>query len=233
MKFRLLAFALFSITTATYADIFSDIFSILDRIENINHEIGGNTNNISQNTLDQLNELKSEWRKLSKAYGMSDNKVDQQARLWSANDWNDVLKQASGGNAQRFQELMHSYQSLYPTLEKGNTKVIDMTTLNANSYKQSASTYQAALGASAYTYNDINIRISKLETLLSQVDNESKNQNEKAAIDLNSRLIAELGFIQLELLKLQSIKLQMDATKNQSEFNNTTIDRQFTHYQLP
>ncbi len=232
MKYRFI-FCLLLCTTTTYADIFTDIFHILNRLENINQEIDSNTNNISQNTLGQLNELKSEWKKLTAAYGMSDSKLEQQARLWSANDWNEVLTQASGGNAQRFQELMRSYQSLYPTLEKGVAKPIDINLLNANSYKQSASTYQAALGASAYTYNDINSRISKLETLLSQVDNEGKNQNEKAAIDLNSRLTAEVGFIQLELLKLQSIKLQMDATKNQSEFNNTTIDRQFTHYQLP
>lgn len=233
MKYGFLTLLFLSITSSGYADIFSDIFNILDRIENINQEIDSNTNNVSQNTLDQLTELKSEWKKLSQAYGMSDTKADQQARLWSANDWNDVLKQASGGNAQRFQELMRSYKTLYPTLEKGAAKPLDSSALTATSYTQSASTYHAALAASAYSYDDINTRIGKLENLLSSVDNERKNQNEKSAIDLNSRLTAEVGFIQLELLKLQSIKLQMDATKNQSEFNNITIDRQFTHYQLP
>ena len=66
-----------------------------------------------------------------------------------------------------------------------------------------------------------------------QVDDASKNQNEKAAIDLNSRLVAELGFIQLELLKLQSIHTQLVATKQQSDFNADTIDKQFTEYQQP
>lgn len=235
MKYRCMFLLLLSITTTTttYANIFSDLLGLLNRLESIHQGIDSNTQSISQNTLNQVNELKSEWKKLTQAYGMSDTKLEQQARLWSADEWNEVLKQASGGNAQRFQELMRSYQSLYPTLEKGATKPIDISTLNANSYTQSASTYKVALGASAYTYNDINARIQKLEQLLSLVDNEAKNQNEKAAIDLNSRLTAEVGFIQLELLKLHSIQLQMDATKNQGELNSTTIDRQFTHYQLP
>ena len=108
--------------------------------------------------------------------------------------------------------------------------MINEDKLVSTSYSQKGQTYKAALATSAYSYDDINNQIKKIETVLAQVDDAGKNQNEKAAIDLNSRLVAELGFIQLQMLKLQSIHTQMDATKNQGELNNDTVDKVFTEY---
>ncbi len=222
-----------SIPTFAIDDPLDDILSILEDMEQVQAKMSGDTGNISTNTKEEYDELKDEWAALTRAYGMGDNPNDQNARLWSANDWNSVLEQASGGNADRFQQLMQSYAALYPTLQKGQTQPIDPSKLVNTTYTQSGQTYNAALSSSAYIYDDINNRINKLETILAQVDDANKNQNEKAAIDLNSRLVAELGFIQLEMLKLQSVHTQMEATKDQGELNDDTLDKQFTDYQQP
>lgn len=190
-----------------------------------------NTVSIASNTAAQLKELRNEWQKLSQSYGMADAYGDQSARLWSSDDWNAVLQQASGGNSARLQQLMQSYSKMYPRLKKGG-QPIDPETLTDTTYQQSGETYNAALSTSAYTYDDINNQIKKIESLLAQVDNTSKNQNIKSSMDLNSRLVAELSFIQLQMLKLQSVHTQMDATKNQAEFNADTLDKQFVNYQL-
>lgn len=214
------------------ADPIDDVLDILEQMEKMQAQMGVDTSNISSNTMNQLNEVKSEWEKLTQSYGMADTKADQNARLWSADDWNAVLQQASGGNNARLQELMQSYSALYPILKTEQGGTINPDKLVSTNYTQKGQTYNAALSTSAYTYDDINNQIGKVETLLADVDNTGKNQNEKAAMDLNSRLVAELAFIQLQMLKLQSIHTQMEATKNQSEFNEDTLDKQFTEYQL-
>ena len=215
----------------TMDDPITDIINLLTNMESYEKQLSLDSPNIANFTQGQLTELQNEWTALSKSYGMSDTENQQNARLWSADDWNAVLTQASGGNNARFQQLMQSYSTMYPTLQNGNP--VNAKQLVDTSYQQQGNTYRAALAASAYTYDDINSHIQTLENILHQVDDASKNQNEKAAIDLNSRLVAELGFIQLELLKLQSIHTQLVATKQQSDFNANTIDKQFTEYKQP
>ena len=209
-------------------DPLSDIIEILGQLEVLQGQISVNTGIISANSILQLKEVQDQWAALTKTYGMDDTKADQNARLWSANDWNQILTQAAGGNNSRFQQLMQSYSKMYPNLN--NTKHINATALVNTTYQQSGETDNAALATSAYTYDEINNHINNLESVLHQVDDTNKNQNEKAAIDLNSRLTAELGFINLEMLKLQSIHTQLDATQDQSEFNQNTLDKQFTGY---
>ncbi len=227
----------FFIATLPYAgsvqaDPIDDVLNILEQMQDVQNKMSMDTGNIAGNTLNQLNELKDEWKKLSQSYGMGDNADDKSARLWSADDWTQVLEQASGGNNERFKQLMQSYSQTYPVLQKGQTGTIDPKKLVSDTYTQEGKTYNAALSVSAYTYDDVNNRVGKLETLLAKVDDANKNQNEKAAMDLNSRLMAELGFIQLEMLKLQSVHTQMEATRNQGELNADTRDKQFTNYKF-
>lgn len=212
------------------ADDFGDIADQLAQIAKTESEIYTNTTDIVNTGKQQFDQSMSEWNAMTQSYGMKDSSSDQTARLWSADQWDSVLEQASGGNNSRFQELMQSYSSKYPILKDAN-QTINPAQLAGSTYTQEGQTYNAALSSSNYTYSDINTRIKKTEDLLSEVDDASKNQNQKAATDLNSRLVAEQNFNQLELLKTLSVQLQMDAMKNQKEYNNETLDKQFTHYQ--
>lgn len=222
------------------ADPATEIINLLSDIEELETEMSidqaktsTNTADISKSAQEQLSELKNEWEQLTKAYGMGklyDDTGTQNARLWSANDWNDVINQAAGGNSSRFQELMSSYQKLYPSIKQGTNTNIPASQLVANSYTQMDKTNNAALATSAYTYDEVNKHIQELEGILAEVE---KAPNEKAAIDLNSRLIAELGFIQLDMVKMQSVHTQMEATRNQNELSKDTLDKQFTNYKLP
>ncbi len=232
MKELIIGVMLFVLPLTCFAsgdDPLSEIIDIMNQLESIQSKISGDTSILSSNSTQQIKNLESEWSALTKSYGMSDTEAEQNARLWSADDWDQVINQASGGNNERFQQLMTSYSSMYPNVN--SSKNIKVKNLEATSYSQQGQTTNAALAASNYTYDEINDHIKNLETILHQVDDENKNQNEKAAIDLNSRLVAELGFIQIELLKLQSIHTQMDATKNQSELNDDTVDKLFINNQ--
>lgn len=213
-----------------HADDLGDIADQLAQIAKTETDIYGNTMDIVKTGQQQYTQAMTEWTAMTQSYGMKDTSADQTARLWSADQWDSVLQQASGGNNARFQELMQSYSNKYPILKDAN-QTINPAQLAGKTYTEEGQTYNAALSSSNYTYSDINTRIKKTENLLAEVDDVSKNQNQKAATDLNSRLVAEQNFNQLELLKTLSVQLQMDAMKNQKEYNNETLDKQFTHYQ--
>jgi len=187
-----------------------------------------NTITVLATAQDQFSQTTKEWGDLTKTFGMADSDEEKEARLWSADDWQSVLKQASGGNNDRFQTIMKSYSDKYPTVKTGQT--INTAKLADTTYQEQSQTTNAALSSANYTFDDLNNRIKKTEELLAQVDDPSKNQNQKASTDLNSRLVAEQNFTQLESLKLQSIHLQLDATKNQSEVNSDTVDKVLTNY---
>ncbi len=174
---------------------------------------------------DELTEIKSEWAELSKNYGMSESEIERENRLWSADDWNNVLIAPSSGNPAKFNSLKKYYSTNYPLLS--DSAPLKLTQLSKNTYQNQNKTYNAALVTSAYSYDDINNRINKLDSILKEVDDTDKNPNVKAATDLNSRLVAEVGFIELEMLKMQSISTQMQATHNASDLNGDTIDQQF------
>lgn len=219
-----------SISFASSQDPITEIIQILEEMdhdENLMSQYTASTPDIEKYTQSQLTQTQNEWQALTKAYSMGDTQDEQNARLWSADDWNQVLSQASNGNNARFQELMNSYSSMYPNVNSSQN--INAKNLESTSYAQAGQTTNAALATSNYTYDEINDHIKSLENILHEVDDANKNQNEKAAIDLNSRLVAELGFIQLEILKLQSVHTQMMATKNQSELNDDTVDKLFTN----
>lgn len=185
---------------------------------------------ISEFSEAQLKQLEDQWAALTKAYGMSSTNMEKEARLWSSDEWSAVLNQASGGNNQRFVQLMEAYADKYPILEPGGGQNMNTNALIKNNYTDKGKTLNAALATSEYVYNDINPRIKRLEDILAYVDDEGKNQNEKAAMDLNSRMVAELAFIQLEMLKMQSVNMQMNAIDMQNQHNLDTISKQFIKY---
>jgi hypothetical protein len=224
-------------TVSAQADPISDALEILSKLYGVQTDMLKDTGNIAdlnQKISDlseaQLKQLQDEWAALTKSYAMGDSESDREARLWSANDWQSVLNQASGGNNDRFQQLMKSYSEKYPTLASGGGANMNMDSLVKANYRDTGKTLNAAMATSEYAYNDVNARIKKLETLLAYVDDEGKNQNEKAAMDLNSRLVAELGFTQLEILKMLSIDMQMNAMNLQEQQNLDTINKQLLKY---
>lgn len=153
---------------------------------------------------------------------------DQADRLWSNQSWQNVLVAASGGNSARFQELLKSYQDKYPSLDQAQITPFNPNSLKAQTYSQNAKTNLAGLSVSEYSYNSLQDRIKKLQGLLNQIEQTS---NEKATLDLQARILAEIGFVQLELLRLQSVQTQLTAMHNQGITNGTTQDAGFVKWQ--
>ena len=74
------------------------------------------------------------------------------------------------------------------------------------------------------SYNEINKHMEALHKLSKQIE---KTPNTKGAIDLNSRLLTELAFIQLMSLRLQALISQQTAQDSLSELQDRAENARF------
>lgn len=166
----------------------------------------------ARSQLDNLNQLKS---MNSGHYGFGDfnNSLDS-LQSWQSpvSTWQDALQNLSGGNQQRYQALIDAYEKNHPTLDESSYARFT-TPANAMRFKEDKAVNRAVLVQTTESYNEINKHMEALHKLSQQIE---KTPNTKGAIDLNSRLITEIGFIQLMSLRLQALISQQAAQENLS-----------------
>jgi hypothetical protein len=151
--------------------------------------------------------------------------TDMNQRLWANDSWQDVLNAAGGGNSQAFAQMQQSYAQKYPVVNKEQIgKTLTDNDLIRAYYEQNQQISRAALASSAYSYNTINQHMKNVQDILSQIKN---TPTEKASMDMNARLLAEVSYIQLETLRQQNFQTQIMATQSQGEVNGLSDQSKF------
>lgn len=154
---------------------------------------------------------------------------DVNQRLWSNSNWQDVLNNIGGGNAQAFSQYQQSYSTLYNGLvskEQLGQTLTDNDLIRTN-YQQNQQISRAALASSEYSYNTINQHIQNIHDILAQL---SQTQTEKASMDMNARLLAEVSYIQLEMLRQQNFQTQLMATSSQGQVDSLSDQAKFDQW---
>ncbi|HAU1223971.1 type IV secretion system protein [Legionella pneumophila serogroup 8] len=211
--------AAMGISSASHADILGveDAQLILLAMKQLGelqeqYRVLSDTYQTAKNQLDTLNQLKS---MNSGHYGFGDfnNSLDS-LQSWQSpvSTWQDALENLSGGNQQRYQALMEAYEKNHPALDE-NSYARFTTPANAARFKEDKAVNRAVMVQTTESYNEINKHMEALHKLSQQIE---KTPNTKGAIDLNSRLITEIGFIQLMSLRLQALISQQAAQENLS-----------------
>lgn len=142
-----------------------------------------------------------------------DSDSDFKNREWAPSNWEDALKNLSGGNSERYQELLKSYQKEHFSLsdkqfsEGASHSVLD-------SYKRLVHENAAAGTNANGEYQDIEKLLKEVRQLMKKIESAP---NTKAAMDLNSRLVAELSFISIEELRMQTLMNHQMAASTYDE----------------
>jgi type IV secretion system protein VirB5 len=195
----------------------------------------------------QLNELQEQYRVLRDTYESAQAQVDNLNQLKSMNSghygfgdlnndldtlqswqspvstWQDALQNLSGGNSSRYKELVNAYEKNHPTLNE-SSYAQNTTPTQAARFKEDKAVNRAVLVQTTESYNEINKHMEALHKLSKQIE---KTANTKGAIDLNSRLITELAFIQLMSLRLQALMSQQTAQDSLSELQDRAESARF------
>ncbi|HAU3758468.1 TPA: hypothetical protein RGN03_002243 [Legionella pneumophila] len=182
-------------------------------------------------SLKQLNELQEQYRILRDTYESAQAQVENLNQLKSMNSghygfgdlnngldslqswqspvstWQDALQNLSGGNSSRYKELIAAYEKNHPALDEASIKT-NTSPAQAARFKEDKAVNRAVLVQTTESYNEINKHMEALHKLSKQIEHSS---NTKGAIDLNSRLLTEIGFIQLMSLRLQALMSQQAA----------------------
>lgn len=198
-----------------------DMAAISKMVEQIKHmksqlDLMRSTYTNAKSQLDTLNNLKQQ-NVGSYGFGSLDNGFDSlQSWQSSADNWNDALKNISGGNKERYAELVKAYEAAHPGLSEVELSK-GASPAQAAQYTQNKLLNKAASVETTYAFNEINKRLKSIHTLSSNIE---KAPNTKSAVDLNSRLIAELAYIEVLNLKLQTIISQQLVQSSASSLDD-------------
>ncbi len=167
----------------------------------------------AKSQLDGIEKLKS-FNSGSYGFGDLNNGLDN-LKGWqsSADNWEDTLKNISGGNQTRYNELVKAYESAHPTVSDAEL-TRGASPARITQFKQSRALNKAATVETTAMFNEINQRLKSIHTLSGNID---KAPNTKSAVDLNSRLVAELAYIEVMNLKLQTLISQQLAQAQANE----------------
>jgi type IV secretion system protein VirB5 len=179
-------------------------------------------------TKSQMENLKQLNSMNSGHYGFGDlnNGLDS-LQSWQSpvSTWEDALHNLSGGNPTRYQALIDAYEKNHPNLSEANFARYTSPEKAAR-FKDDKAVNRAVHVQTTQSYNEINQHITALHKLSQQIE---KTPNTKAAVDLNSRLMSELGFIELMGIRLQALMNQQMAQESLSELQDRAEMSQFNH----
>lgn len=184
------------------------------------------TQNILNKAQDQLNSLQSLSQKNSGHYGfgnLNNSVTDLKNQQWSANNWADALKGQAGSNQGTYRKLMDSYQKNHRTIESKEFEKGARGEVVQN-YARTVEVNRAAGVQSEYVFNEINASLKRIHDLSQQIE---KAENTKAAVDLNSRLLTEVAYLQTQNLKSQSLINQQLAQKQALELTERGAASQY------
>jgi type IV secretion system protein VirB5 len=165
-------------------------------------------------------------------YGFGDlsNGLDE-LQSWQSpvSTWQSALQNLSGGNPARYQALVNAYEKNHPALNE-STFAQNTTPAQLGRFKEDKAVNRAVQVQTTETYNHINRHMAALHKLSQKIE---KTSNTKGAIDLNSRLLTELAFIQLASLRLQTLMSQQVSQDSLSELEDRAEIARFNRLSEP
>lgn len=140
----------------------------------------------------------------------SDEEVEERKTI---GNWHETLKEIAGGNNERYQELVKSYEEQNKSLNE-----VDLTGRvspeQEKLFHQQVDVNRAAYVESEDAYNSVNTHIKSIKALTEKI---KEAKTTKLALDLNTRLLAEIAYLQADNLKAQAIVNKQLAAKAQKE----------------
>ena len=142
---------------------------------------------------------------------------------WTADTWDEELRSLSGGNNARYTQLKNQYQTYYPNVVSQSTYQKGSTTQAAQAYAQATTVNQTALTEASYQFSDLNNRLNEIQNLSKQIGSAT---TEKEALDLNSKLAVQQAYIQVEMLRMQTLvnqqigQVQAESLEQQAAESN-------------
>lgn len=180
------------------------------------------THDAQLNSMKQLNKYNSG----HSGYGKLYNSLSDLQKKQSANTWQESLKGISGGNPERYRELVNAYETQHSTLNRQRFSR-GASSFRTERFDNERQVNQAVSVESEALFNDINESMSRIHNLSEQIE---LAENTKAAVDLNSRILTEIAYLEVQKLKAQSLLNHLLTSQSGS---GLTDDAELSSYLTP
>ena len=169
-----------------------------------------------QKQLEQLDEAVRQSNAMTGSRNMGDvanGLLEQQLREYLPNTWQDTMNIINSGNvpngALGTQSIYNDLYNDFSPLSGADLIPSDPASNVAKAIDRRTGTTYAALSASEQAYNNVPVRMQTYNTLLSELNN---SDDLKTSVDLQARIAAENGVALNELMRLNAIRIQQDAS---------------------
>ncbi|MEM7282684.1 MAG: type IV secretion system protein [Pseudomonadota bacterium] len=168
---------------------------------------------------EQLQEAVKQVDAITGNYGFGElfnSQVYRDARRYAPSSWQDTLRilEAGGlpGSASDTREI---YEALVRALQIGAAEEIDRrdgTSPNAMAHERRRDTAYASMAVAERAFDETEERTVNYEVMMSQIE---EADDAKAVADLNVRVGVENGLSLNELVRLQTLRVQQQASSDQ------------------
>lgn len=192
-QLTLLVLASLMMFSSVYADDVADIEKLLTEIAEASSGTEAYTEALNQLDSQQMDMLLEQF-----GYGdlLNDDEA-QKDREWSPDSWEDALEAQSGGNSERYQQLVEEYKANHPYLADEEMQKGSSANYTSN-YEQQVQTNRAAMSHASYSFEDVNKHLENINELSKKINEDS---NPKAIAEINARINAEVAYLQVEQIK--------------------------------
>lgn len=187
-----------------------------------------------QKQLEQLEEAVRQSNAITGSRNMGDvanGLLEQQLREYLPNTWQDTMNIINSGNiptgALGTQSIYNDLYNDYSPLSGADLMPSDPTSNVAKAIDRRTGTTYAALSASEQAYNNVPVRMQTYNTLLNELNN---SDDLKTSVDLQARISAENGVALNELMRLNAIRIQQDASIDNETLMNSRRASSFNVY---
>jgi type IV secretion system protein VirB5 len=206
-----------------YADDVSDIEHILESIAEYTSGTEEYTQLMKQLDQDQMDMLIQQF-----GYGgLLNDDAAMKERKWSPDTWDDALQGLSGGNSDRYDELVDEYKTAHPYLSQEDMSK-GASTAYTEDYQQQVDTNRAAMSHASYSFEDVNKHLDNIKELTGKIDAQT---NPRSLQEIDARINAEVAYLQVEQIKSMSILNEQIAQQQASELVHEKEASQFN--QIP
>lgn len=227
---RFLLLVLVSASTASSADVLgvadAGLLAVAkSQLTNLNSQLSAlkKAYDTAENQLNTLRALKSMNEGHSGFGRLNNSLTDLNRRQSAANSWEEALNKVAGNNPSRYKALSAAYEKNHPMLS-ASTYQKGASAGQYARYQKNSAVNRAVTVESEASYNDINHHLKAVHALSEEIEAAT---NTKAAIDLNSRLLAEIAYLQTETLKVQTLISQQMAQSTANDLEHEARIAQF------
>lgn len=204
---------------------FAALAKLTTEINDLEHEIN-QLDSLYRNAENQLNiqtQLKNNLEGHYQYGTLFNDEAALQQREWQPSDWQGALKGLSGGNPERYQQLVTTYQQQHPVMT-ANQYSQGASQARTTLYQQNVELNQVASVQATYSYDELNDHFNTVHQLSLQIE---QAPNEKSIADLQARLLTEIAYIEMAELRMQTLLNQQFAQQRIIDTKEDELAAQF------